>query len=167
MLQPFEPFKLIYLNKLIQLKKHYLVSQTYKRAADHFPDEIKTNILLSDYDDPGQAKIHLNAVKTDEYAALMNLENPDHIAKLLEMMHHGAEYRLFWAVVKSATDLENVVKAKYKYHMRRYIKSNTDWRIGGDTLLRPSLQISFGELFIVLKFGIQTIRVKFEEIEKA
>lgn len=167
MLQPFESFKYIYLQKLKQLKRHYLVSQTYKRAVDHFSDELKTDILLSDYSDPGQAKIHLNAVKADKYAALLDLEKPDHMSKLQEMMQEGSKYRLFWAVVRSASDLEKAVNAKYKDHMRRYITVNTNWRIRGDDTIHPSLQISFGELFIVLKYGSQRLRVKFEEIEKS
>lgn len=167
MLQPFELLKFVHLQKLRQLKKRYLVSQTYKRAVDHFSDEVKTDILLTDYDDLGQAKIHLNAVKTDKYAALLDLENPKHWAKLEEMLGEGSKYRVFWAVVRNAKDLENAVNAKYKDHMCRYITKNTYWRIKGDQTLHPSLQISFGELFILLKFGSQTIRVKFEEIEKA
>lgn len=167
MLQPFEPFKFIYLQKLRQLKKQYLVSQSYKRAVDHFCDEVKTDILLTDYDDLGQAKIHLNAVKTDKYAALLDLENPAHLAKLEEMLGEGSKYRLFWAVVTSAKELEQRVNNGYKDQMRRYIKTNTNWRIGSDATLHPSLQISFGELFIVLKYGSQTLRIKFEEIEKA
>ncbi|HEX5024574.1 MAG TPA: hypothetical protein VFV68_04850, partial [Agriterribacter sp.] len=164
MLQPFEQFKFVYLNKLIQLKKRYLVSQSYKRAKDPFSEEEKIDILLSDYADLGQAKLHLNAVRNDKYHAILDLENDSHLEKLHEMMREGSKYRLFWAVVSSANDLENAVNAEYKDNMRRYIERNTNWRIDRDTTLHPSLQISFGELFIVLKYGSQTIRVKFEDI---
>ena len=44
---------------------------------------------------------------------------------------------------------------------------NTNWRISANEAIRPSLQVIYGELFIVLKRGSQTLRVKFEEIEKA
>ncbi|MGN6438398.1 MAG: hypothetical protein ACTHMM_17780 [Agriterribacter sp.] len=167
MLQPFEHFKHIYLNKLIQLKKRYLVSQTYKRAKDHLSEEEKIDILLSDYSDLGQAKIHLNAVKTDRFHALLDLEKPEHLDKLKEMMQEGSKYRLFWAVVRSAKELEASINGRFKDHMRRYIAKNTTWRIKGDATIHPSIQISFGELFLVLKYGSQTLRVKFEEIERS
>ena len=56
---------------------------------------------------------------------------------------------------------------KYKDHMRRYLMKNTTWRIDSSEAIRPSLQVIYGELFIILKRGNQTLRVKFEEIEKA
>lgn len=167
MLQPFQLFKSIYLNKLIKLKKRYLVTQTYKRATDHFADDNKTDILITDYDDAGQAKIHYNAIKTDKYRAIIDLEKPEHLAKIKEMMQEGSAYRLYWAVVESAKGLEKIINDKYKDHLRRYITKNTNWRVKGDTTLQPTLQISFGELFIVLKYGNQTLRVKFEEIERS
>jgi len=32
-------------------------------------------------------------------------------------------------------------------------------------VVKPSIQLSFGELYIILKHGSQQIRIKFEEIE--
>jgi hypothetical protein len=56
---------------------------------------------------------------------------------------------------------------KYKDNIRRYIMKNTSWRISANEAIRPSLQVIYGELFIILKRGSQTLRVKFEDIEKA
>ncbi len=55
------------------MKKFYLVSQTYTRGFDHFTEEHKADILVTDYDDPGLAKIHFNAVPHDKYAAIIDL----------------------------------------------------------------------------------------------
>ena len=167
MLQPFEPFKEIYLNKLPELKKRYLVSQTYIRAFDHFADEHKTNLLLTDYGDLPTAKTHLNAVRKDKYGAIIDLEYPGHRQKLIEMMAPDSPYNLFWAVVRSVKELETQIDAKYKEHMRRYIETRTNWQIGRDTTLRPSVQVIFGELFIILKYNREVRKVKFEEIENS
>ena len=165
MLQPFEVFRPLYLKKLFELKKTYLVSQSYKRTVDHFAEKQKNAILLSDYSDLGQAKIHLNAVKNDKYAAILDLTNEKHLAKLNEMLKEESGYRLYWAVVKSAKELQERINKVYKDNMKRYIEKKTSWRIGRDTTLYPSVQVTFGEVFITLKYGSETLRLKFEEIE--
>ena len=42
MLQPFELFKPLYIDRLAGLKKRYLVSQSYSRGFNHLDDEQKT-----------------------------------------------------------------------------------------------------------------------------
>ena len=166
MLQPFELFKIEYIDRLLNLNKRFLVSQTYTRVAGHFSDEQKISLLVSDYDDLGLAKVHVNAVKHDRYAAILDLKKLEHRKKLGEMLLENSKYRIFWCIVKSAKDLEARVNMRWKENMRRYIDKHTNWRIDRDTALRPSLQVTFGELFIILKYGSQTLRVKFEEIER-
>lgn len=167
MLQPFEIFKPVYLNKLMQLKKFYLVTQTYYRAAAAYPEDGRIPLLLSDYNDLGQAKLHQNAVKHDKYAAIIHLDQPAHLRKLQELLSQDSPYCLYWAVVASAKALQQIIDKKYKDHLRRYLTRNSHWRIRGDNILYPVMQVSFGELFIIIKHGSERIRVKFEEIENA
>jgi hypothetical protein len=166
MLQPFEIFKPGYMNKLIALNKTWLVTQSYKRSVNHFADESRIALLVSDYDDPGLAKVHLNAVKNDKYAAIIDLDKPAHKAKLNEMLSPGSKYEIFWAAVKSRKELEERINVMYKDHMRKYIGVHTNWKIDRNTIIKPSIQVTFGELYIILKHGSQTLRIKFEEIEK-
>ena len=166
MLQPFEPLKLMYLQKLIQLKKFYLVSQTYKRAVNHFDGEQKTSLLFSDYDAEGQAQIHLNAIRHDKYAAILDLRKPEHYHKIADMLKAGSKYLPFWAVVRSTPDLEKRINMNYKDNMRVYIRDHTTWRIGGDETIKPAIAVIFGELFITLKYAGQTLKIKFSDIEK-
>ena len=105
MLQPFALFERKYLAKLVDLKRVYLVTQSYFRAHDHFANETLIDILLTDYDDPGEAKMHLNAVKNDRYASIIMLSHEEHKNKLLEMFS-GGKYRLFWSVVASNDDMK-------------------------------------------------------------
>lgn len=166
MLQPFELFKSSYIEKLIGLKKNWLVSQTYNRNFDHFGDDKKVNILLSDFDDPGLAKVHLNAVRQDRYASIIYLQKDPHRASLEAMLRPDSKYRVFWAVINSRQELEKLVNSKYKDRMRAYIEKSTNWRVSGNNTIRPVLQLIFGELYILLKHAGQQIRIKFEEIEK-
>jgi hypothetical protein len=168
MLQPFEEFKPGYLPRLIQLGRRYLVSQTYYRVREMETDPAssRVNLLFSDYMELGEAKLHVNAVKKDRYAAIIDLENPAHLKKMQEMLRAGSGYRMFFAVVRSAKALENLVNRKYKDKLRNYVNKQTDWRISHDAIVKPTIQLSFGEIFVILKHKNQHIRIKFEEIEK-
>jgi hypothetical protein len=165
MFQPFEKFRREYIDRLIRMNKIYIVSQSYDRAFDHFEDS-KQNILFTDYDQLGLAQIHYSAVKNDKYASLINLTNPKHKSKVSEMLYDDSNYRIYWAIVKSIDEVKKRMNLKYTDNIRRYIQKNTTWRIGSDETIRPSLQVVYGELFIILKRGNQTLRVKFDDIEK-
>jgi len=168
MLQPFEEFRPGYLPRLIQLGRRYLVSQTYYRVREMEADPAssRVNLLFSDYMELGEAKLHVNAVKKDRYAAIVDLENPVHLKKMQDMLMAGSGYRMFFAVIRSAKELENLVNRKYKDKLRKYVDKQTDWRISHDAIVKPMIQLSFGELFVILKHRNQHIRIKFEEIEQ-
>jgi hypothetical protein len=168
MLQPFELFRPHYLPRLIELGRRYLVSQTYHRIKDMDADPLSSqiNLLFSDYAELGEAKLHVNAVKTDRYAAIIDLNNPVHIKKIQEMLLTGSGYRMFFAVVRSAKELESYVNKHYKDKLKKWVEKQTNWRISHDAIVKPTIQLSFGELFIILKHGNQVVRVKFEDVEQ-
>ncbi len=166
-LQPFEEFKAVYISRLIQLGRRYLVSQTYNRVEEMDPDfsGSRISLLFSDYVEPGEARLHLNAVKKDRFAAIIDLQHPEHLKKIREMILAGSGYRIFFAVVHSAKELGNMINKKYKDKLKQYVEKQTNWRISRDTIVKPTIQLSFGEIYIILKHGNQHIRIKFEEIE--
>lgn len=166
MFQPFELFKIEYINRLTRMDKKYLVSQSYEKAFDHF-EETKTDILMTDYDQLGLAQIHYSAVKHDKYASIIDLTNPKHKNKIIEMLQPDSGYRIYWAVVKSMDEIKKRMDLKYKDNIRSYLMKQTTWRIDASDHIRASLQVIYGELFIILKRGNQTLRVKFDDIEKA
>jgi hypothetical protein len=49
--------------------------------------------------------------------------------------------------------------------MRRYIENRTDWKPAGDQSMTPSIQVIFGEVYIILKYRKEVLKVKFEDIE--
>ena len=168
LLQPFEEFKPSYIQRLIQLGRRYLVSQTYYRMKEMDSDSVSSriNLLFSDYVELGEARLHLNAVKKDRYAAIIDLKHPAHLNKIREMLMEGSGYRMFFAVVRSAKELENLVNNRYKERLKQYVEKQTNWRISRDAIVKPTIQLSFGEIFIILKHGNQHIRIKFEEFEQ-
>ena len=165
MLQPFLPLQQIFIDKLLQLKKHYVVTQAYYRNFDHFNEQKKQGILISDYDDPGLAKIHLNAVSHDKYAALLDLRRKAHYDKLVEMIE-GETYDMYWCIVKSADELKKRLDAGYKGKIRTWIQKNTHWNIAASDKLNTQFEVRFGELFLILKWRTQRASLKFEEIER-
>src|SRR6185295_14013791 len=101
MLQPFEDFKPTYISRLLKLDRRWLVSQTYRRVQEENrdPADMRINLLFSDYVELGEAKLHVNAVKKDPYAAIIDLKNPAHLTKIQEMLMAGSRYRIYFAVV--------------------------------------------------------------------
>lgn len=165
MFQPFEVFKQDYIRRLIGLKKFYLVTQTYTRGPVDTVNE-KIVLLITDYDNPGLAKIHWNAVKHDKYAAVINLNNANHLAKITEMAGLGSAYILYWSMVKDVNELHQRLTTRYTENIRRFLATNTLWRIGADEKITTRFEVTFGELFIIIKRRSNNIRIKFEDIEK-
>lgn len=83
------------------------------------------------------------------------------------MLQPDSGYRLYWAIVKSMDEIKKRMDLKYKDNIRRYLMKQTTWRIDASDHIRASLQVIYGELFIILKRGNQTLRVKFDDIQKA
>jgi hypothetical protein len=102
MLHPFERFKAIYIPKLLETGRYWLVSQTYNRYIDHLATEAKASLLLTDYADENMAQTHLKALANDKYAAILWLQHPPHKAKLMELLEETSRFHVFWAVVKRA-----------------------------------------------------------------
>lgn len=160
-MQPFILMEPRFIDRLIQVEKVYLVSQTYVRGTD----ESKTGLLLTDYDDEGLAKIHLNAIKGDKLGSIVRLDVPEHKDKLVKILAPDSVYSVFWSVINSKEELMKLINHTYKYKLRRYVSHKTNWRINRDHVLTPQLEMIFGELYIAIKYNRQKLKVKFSEIE--
>lgn len=170
MLQPFEPFRITFVDRLIRLNKKYLVTQTYHTSGQRRDDGSghRIHLLASDYEELSRARTHANALKeTDKYAAVIHLEIPAHREKLLDILEPDSPFVLFFAAIKSAKELEKYLNINYRDHMRRWIDRNTSWRLRRDAGIRPSLKLIFGILYIELKYNGHAVKIKFEDLEKA
>lgn len=164
-MQPFELLKPLHVERLIKMDKKYLVTQSYTRGRNNYPEALIIDILVSDYDDLNYAQVHYNAVKKDKYASIIHLDKIEHKNKLDEMLH-GNKYCVYWSVVKSIEALQKKMNDLFAENIRRYITRYTTWRIKSDNTIRPKLEVIFGELFIIIKYNAETIRIKFDEIER-
>lgn len=165
MLQPFELMRPIFVERLIPMKKVYLVSQTYRRGENPLEDNPRIPLLFTDYDDPGLAKIHLNALRNDKYAAIIDLTKPEHKKKILEMLSPTSAYRLYWSVMRSTEKIEAQIDQDYKSNVRRYVASRTAWQPSRDDSVATKMEVIFGELFITLRYRKEKVRITFEELE--
>jgi hypothetical protein len=109
--------------------------------------------------------MHLNAVKHDPYAAIIDLSKPAHLQKINSMMA-GDTYQMYWAVISNTTELKNRLNSSYKLKLRRYIEKNTNWRIASGESLNCQFEISFGELFLIIRWKTHRVKLTFGEIER-
>jgi len=147
--------------------KRYIVAQSYPRGDQPILTPGKVSLLLTEYDDLGLAKIHLNALKTDKLAAIINLGLDIHKEKLEEMAGKGSGYELYWNMVQDTQAIKKNLDKNYRQHIKRYIDKNTNWRISRDVTVTSNLEVVFGQLFVTLKHGSQQVKVKFSDIENS
>lgn len=167
MFQPFLEFKELYIERLKNLNKKILVTQSYNRYTDHLSVVSKTGILVTDYDNRGLANIHLKAVSHDKFGAIILLDSDKHVQQFTQLLQPGSAYKVFWSVVNNLKEMEDRLKKKFSKHLMRYVAKTTDWHIARDENLIISFQVTYGELYIIIRRKTQTIRVKFDEIEKS
>lgn len=165
MLNPFARFQVKFVDGFRQLQKRWLVSQTFYRENHLFREEGKVYLMLTHYSDKGLAKIHHNAVLHDRYASIIDLENERHREKLLSMLTPGSNYRIYSSLVTDPKQVKMALDRTLKEGIQKFITTNTNWRIGREQTITPNLEITFGELYITMRYGTQQLRVKLEEIE--
>lgn len=166
MLQPFEPMRAVYVERMIAMKKVYLISQSYKRGENTLEEQSKIGLLFTDYDDPGLAKLHLNVLADDPYAAMLDLRTAAHKEKLLSLLSPTSPYYPYWSVVRSTQALKDHVDKNFKDKIRRYVAEKTDWKPSRSDSLRTKIESIFGELYIILVHKKEKLRITFEELEK-
>ena len=165
MFHPFVPFHIKMIEGFRKMNRRWLVSQTYTLAIDHFGEDAKEPILLTDYDEIIAAKIHYNAL-TDKYRYVLDLENEKHRSKVIEMIGAGSKFKVYAAFVEDMKQVEKKLNDKYTNNIRNYVSKKTNWRIGADKTIYPRLEVIFGELFVILKYGNQTERIRLSDLEK-
>ena len=164
MFNPFVKFEEKFIATFRKVKKRYLVSQTFTRV-DKEMNKYKTCLMLTQYEDKGLAKIHFNALSADKFASIIDLEIDTHREKLLEMISPQSDYTIYSSLTIDPKEVKNLSDKIYKEKVQKFIEKKTNWRIGREQIIKPKLEITFGELYVALKYGTQTIRVRLEELE--
>lgn len=163
---PFEKLTHPLLYAFRKKGKRWLVSQTLQLNVTD-PDLLtKTLILTTHYDDKGLAWVHHKAVLDDRYASVIDLERETHRRQLDRLLTQDSKYILFSSLIRNRERVEKRVTEMYKEKYWRFLQQHSKAGTSSSKSLRPSLQLIFGELFVVLKYGAETLRTRLSDIEK-
>ena len=146
--------------------KRWLVSQTLDVTASVAMSEAKIFLLLSHYDDAGMASVHLKAVIDDKYASLIDLEKDIHRKQLEKILARDSAYVVYSSLIRNKEQVEKMAADLYREKYWQFIRQHARSGINPNKSIRPSIQLIFGEIFIVLKYGSETMRTKLADIEK-
>jgi hypothetical protein len=163
---PFEKLTHALISSFRKKGKRWLVSQTLQLNITDPALLSKTLLLITHYDDKGMATVHHKAVLEDKYAAVIDLERDVHRKQLDNILSHDSKYIVFSALIRNRESVEKQATELYKEKYWRFIQQHSRSGISPAKSLRPSLQLIFGELFVVLKYGAETLRTKLSDIEK-
>ena len=163
---PFEKLTHSLISSFRKKGKRWLVSQTLKLNISDPVLLSKTLILITHYEDRGLATVHHKAVLEDKYASVIDLEREIHRKQIDSILSQDSKYILFSALIRNRERVEKQATEMYKEKYWRFIQQHSQSGVSPTKSLRPSLQLIFGELFVVLKYGSETLRTKLSEIEK-
>ena len=163
---PFEKLSHALIYAFRKKGKRWLVSQTLQLTITDPELLTKTLILTTHYDDKGLAWVHQQAVMDDRYASMIDLERETHRKQLDNILTNDSKYILFSSLIRNRERVEKQVTELYKEKYWRYLQQHSKAGISPTKSLRPSLQLIFGELFVMLKYGAETLRTKLSDIEK-
>lgn len=163
---PFEKLTHSLIASFRKKGKRWLVSQTLQLNISDPVLLSKILILITHYDDKGMASVHHKAVLEDKYASVIDLEREVHRKQLDSILSHDSKYILFSALIRNREKVEKQATEMYKEKYWRFVQQHSRSGLSPTKSLRPSLQLIFGELFVVLKYGAETLRTKLSDIEK-
>jgi hypothetical protein len=163
---PFEKLTYPLIDAFRKKGKRWLVSQTLRLNITDPALLTKTLLLMTHYDDKSMAFVHLKAVEEDRYASVIDLEREVHRRQLDNVLANDSRYIAFSALIRNRERVEQQAKEIYKEKYWRFLQQHSKGGISPTKHLRPSLQLIFGELFVVLKYGAETLRTRLVEIEK-
>src|SRR5678815_1503871 len=150
---PFEKLTHSLISSFRKKGKRWLVSQTLKLNINDPMLLSKTLILVTHYEDKGLATVHHKAVLEDKYASVIDLERPTHRKQIDNILSQDSKYILFSALIRNRESVEKQATEMYKEKYWRFIQQHSQSGGSPTKSLRPSLQLIFGELFVVLKYG--------------
>lgn len=163
---PFEKLSPALMSSLRKKGKRWLVSQTMHLTVNDPMAEAKIFLLMTHYEDQGMATVHLKAVADDKYASLIDLEKEIHLKQMEKILRRDSSYIVYSSLIRNKERAEKLASDLYKEKYWQFIRQHSQSGISPNKNLRPSIQLIFGEIFIVLKYGAETLRTRLSDIEK-
>lgn len=154
---PFALLDKVLLDGLISAGHIYFVRQTYARGKD---PRMKEVFLFSPYYSKTLALAHYEAIPEDPRRYIYTLAEQE---KLYLAAEQPSGYRVYVALLNERTWKPSYdISAKIK----RYIRSEANWKPERKDEVQATLFVQFGELFITLKLNQEEIKVPLSDIEK-
>lgn len=163
MFNPVYPFTKEVLYANVKRGCTYFVRNTYKRAFDHFDENIKGYFIFTHYNDHSKALAHYNSISNDAARFLYDWNIPEHQDKLKVATSGLKEYKIFSTFFYP--DFKKRITPILKEKINRYVYKHTDWRPEKNNTINVDFDMQFGTLFCTLSFRGQQLKINFDEIE--
>lgn len=163
MYNPFPRYELKYLNAFKQKGVKCFVKQSYPRGKNMLEENPKPAYLLSHYDDKGLALEHLDALKHDNEARILMMNDEADFAELqrLGTKENGAYVYMYFKQQNG----EQIARKILDNKLHAYIDYKLGWQVPGGQLVNMKLDYVFGNIYVELRHGTKYAKVKIEEIE--
>ena len=121
--------------------------------------------MFTHYSDLDKALEHQNAIINDEFSAIYDLEEDDDRSEVLDMLRPGSNYEVYSSAITDPVKVQETMNKVFGRNIQNYITTKLKWPIARDQTVRPTPEITFGELFVVLKVPGRYDRVRLSDIE--
>ena len=159
---PFVLLSARLLHSLIASGNIYFVRQTYKRGLDMHDAHTKAAFLFTHYDNLDGAQRHFDSLQNDSNRFLYDDSTAEHHKKLEIASKQPLGYKVYSSLLEEPWKPSE----KMAEQIRRYISENLTWTPARKDTIVAELFTQIGELFIILKYSTNEVKVPLTDIEK-
>ena len=163
MFNPFAPFDPRLLEKFKLKGVKAFVKQTYERGKSRLDENNVTAYLLIHFTSLAMAQQYFQSIQADTGRRLFRLDDPAEFQELHSLLNKPSNSRFFTAL--TIKDANEKAKKLLDKQIRAYITYKTDWHPPRSADISFNLELSFGELYVQLKYDNREIKMKLSELE--
>ena len=163
MYNPFYPFTLRLLEPMLAKNNRYFVLQSFRRSRSLLGAQKSADFLLTHYTDSGRARDHFDAIRNDADRRLFNMDIMEDRKALVTFLDTENGNQVYAHLTTPDWKEKAVQQLNKKW--RAYIQAETNWNPRREDEINPDMEIIFGEVYMVLSFRAERLRVKLEDIE--
>jgi hypothetical protein len=163
MFNPFAAFDPRLLGSFRREGVRVFVKQTLHLCGEE--DDQEQAFLLTHFTNPSKALEHYGAIKNDPNRQVFSLDNPESWQKLASMISRPPAGQRFFTSL-TIKHVNQKAKMQLDRKVRSYIRNETNWRPGRHEKVNFSLDFNFGEIYVVLGYYPEQLKVKLAELER-
>lgn len=161
MFNPLRAFEPKYLAAFRKKGVKAFVKQTYKRGKGNMPDN-PDSFLLIHFENLLAAQQYFDVIKYDANREILKMDNGEDVTRITSLLNTAAVFMTL--MIKDANERARKVLDK---RLKAFIEYKLNWRPGRSDEVIFDLAIEYAEIYVVLKFRSQEIKIKLEDIENA